>query len=74
MHDPLEFLISSANSEDNANIKNETIRSICNEILMVLEKEELIDRKGDDLEAYAYEINNMIAEEKIRNMHILCAI
>ena len=74
LHEPLEFLISSANSEDNANIKNETISSICNEILLPLEKEELIDRKGDDLEAYAYEINNRISEERIRNMHILCTI
>ena len=74
LHDPLEFLISSANSEDNANIKNETIRSICNEILMVLEKESLLHLEGDDLEAYAYEINSKISEERIRNMHILCAI
>ena len=74
MHDPLEFLISNTNSQDIADTKNETIKSICNEILSLLEKDGLITYKGDDLEAYAYEINNRISEEKIRNMHILCAI
>jgi len=71
---PLEYLISSGNSESDAAKKQEIIENICQEIADALRKKELSAFKRDELEAHAYAVNDKIADGEMRNLHVLSAV
>lgn len=74
MADSLEFLISTDNSVDNANIKNEIINSVAEEIIGILKQKEITKATCNDLEKHAYSVNDFIKDGSLRNSHILSGI
>ncbi len=71
---PLEYLISSANSEAEIAKKQEIIEKICKAVADELTFEGLSDFGGNEMEAHAYAVNRKISDGNIRNLHILYAI
>ena len=74
LYEPLEYLISNGNEASDIRRKAEAIKAISLDISSLLRKEYLLNLNSDDLASFAYEINDRISQERIRNMHILCAI
>ncbi|MBQ7116491.1 MAG: DUF4037 domain-containing protein [Clostridia bacterium] len=72
--DSLEFLISTDNSTENANIKNEIINSVAEEIISILKEKEITKATCNDLEKHAYSVNDFIKNGDLRNSHILSGI
>lgn len=72
--DSLEFLISTDNSTENANIKNEIINSVAEEIISLLKRKEITKATCNDLEKHAYSVNDFIKDGDLRNIHILSGI
>ena len=72
--DSLEFLISTDNSIDNANIKNEIINSVAEEIISILKQKGITKATCNDLEKHAYSVNDFIKDGALRNTHILSGI
>ena len=74
LHSSLEYLISSGNKPSDVEIKNKAIETVCSDISDKLRKDGMTASIGNELETLAYEVNDRICQEKIRNMHVLCAI
>lgn len=74
LHTPLEYLISSANTADEAEIKQETIENICATIVAELRNQDLSDFDGTALEGHAFAVNEKISAPEVRNLHILCGV
>ncbi len=74
MADSLEFLISTDNSVDNANIKNEIINSVAEKIINILKEKEITKATCNDLEKHAYSVNDFIKDGGLRNAHILSGL
>ena len=74
MADSLEFLISTDNSIENANIKNEIINSVAEEIIDILKRKGITKATCNDLEKHAYSVNDFIKNGDLRNSHILSGI
>lgn len=72
--DSLEFLISTDNSTENANIKNEIINSISEKIISILKEKGITKATCNDLEKHAYSVNDFIKDGSLRNSHILSGI
>lgn len=72
--DSLEFLISTDNSTENANIKNEIINSVAEEIISILKQREITKATCNDLEKHAYSVNDFISDASLRNAHILSGV
>ena len=72
--DSLEFLISTDNSTENANIKNEIINSVAEEIISILKEKEITKATCNDLEKHAYSVNDFIKNGDLRNTNILIGI
>lgn len=72
--DSLEFLISTDNGTENANIKNEIINSIAEEIINILRQKGITKATCNDLEKHAYSVNDFIINGDLRNSHILSGI
>ena len=72
--DSLEFLISTDNSIENANIKNEIINSIAEEIINILKKKGITKATCNDLEKHAYSVNDFITDGALRNSNILIGV
>lgn len=72
--DSLEFLISTDNSTENANIKNEIINSIAEKIIDALKEKEITKATCNDLEKHAYSVNDFIKNGALRNSNILIGI
>ncbi len=72
--DSLEFLISTDNRAENANIKNEIINSVAEEIIKILKQREITKATCNDLEKHAYSVNDFIRNGDLRNSHILTGI
>ena len=72
--DSLEFLISTDNSTENANIKNEIINSVAEEIISILKEKGITKATCNDLEKHAYSVNDFIKDGSLRNSHILSGI
>lgn len=72
--DALEFLISTDNGAENADIKNEIINSIAEEIINILKEKEITKATCLDLEKHAYSVNDFIKNGSLRNTHILFGI
>ncbi len=72
--DSLEFLISTDNSSENANIKNEIINNIAEEIISILKQKDITKATCNDLEKHAYSVNDFIKDGGLRNSNILLGI
>lgn len=70
----LEYLLSSGNDETQLKKKCEIIENICTDISQNLKEQGIADAVGADTEWLAYAVNDMIKDNAIRNMHILCAV
>ena len=70
----LEYLITSGNDKENAAKKAEIIENIAADIVKELNKQGLSSSATAELEQQAYIVNNKIADNQIRNEHILYAI
>ena len=71
---PLEYLISSGNSQTDAQKKSEIIENISNTISKELKVQGLTSHTDTEMERQAYIINDTIGDSQIRNMHILCTV
>ena len=71
---PLEYLISSGNSESEISKKSETVEQICRDIALALRDDGLVTAESSSMEELAYSVNSLIADAKVRNLHILYAI
>ncbi len=74
LYDDLEFLISSGNTEKEAEQKAEVIERICAAIINELRTQKLLEIQSGEMELIAYALNNTIKDNNIRNMHILHGI
>ena len=72
--EPLEYLISSANTTADAQKKSQVIETVCAKISDELQALNLTKLNSAELEQQAYIINDTIADNRIRTMHILCAV
>ncbi len=72
--DSLEFLISTDNSTENANIKNEIINNVAEEIIALLKQKEITRATCNDLEKHAYSVNDFIKDGNLRNANILMGV
>lgn len=71
---PMEHLISSGNSENEAKEKAQIIEIICSDIIAEVKKQGLSEFSGDSAEGHAYAVNDAITDSEIRNLHILFAV
>ncbi len=74
LYAPLEYLLSSGNTDSEVNTKKHTVEDICESVISVLCAEGLTEKSGSAIEAYAYAVNNKINDAEIRNLHILYAV
>lgn len=74
LHDSLEYLISSGNSEGEVGRKTRIVENVAEQIVAVLNADNLSDYMGAELEGHAYAVNNGITEGSIRNLHILYGV
>ncbi len=72
--DSLEFLISTDNGAENADIKNEIINSVAEKIISILKQKEITKATCNDLEKHAYSVNDFIKDGDLRNTHILFGV
>jgi len=72
--DSLEFLISTDNSIENANIKNEIINNVAEATIDILKQKEITKATCNDLEKHAYSVNDFIKDGSLRNTHILFGV
>ena len=72
--DSLEFLISTDNSSENADIKSEIINNVAEEIIGILKEKEITKATCNDLEKHAYSVNDFIKDGDLRNANILIGI
>ena len=72
--DSLEFLISTDNTTENANIKNDIINSVAEKIIDALKEKEITKATCNDLEKHAYSVNDFIKDGALRNTNILIGI
>ena len=68
LSEPLEYLISSGNTPQEAAKKKELIEGISVKLAAAL------NAKSTELEQLSYEINDRITDGELRNMHILSAV
>ena len=71
---PLETLISTGNGPDDAREKNALIETVAGTVIAELQRQELTDADGRDLERHAYAVNGRIRDAALRNEHILAAV
>jgi hypothetical protein len=72
--DSFEFLITSDNTEENAETKYMVIEDIASLIIEYLINNNMTKAVCGDLEKHAYSVNDMISDPNIRNMNILSAV
>lgn len=74
MADSLEFLISTDNGAENADIKAVVINSVAEDIISLLQQQEITKATCNDLEKHAYSVNDLIGDISLRNSNILSGI
>lgn len=74
LSEPLEYLISSGNGEDEAAKKQGVVESVCKKITDELSAQGLTSIDLAELEAHAYKVNDLISDSEIRNKHVLFAV
>ena len=70
----LEYLLTTDNEPDTAEEKSRVMEGIAADVIGELREQGLTGAVGADLEKYAYLVNDMISDARIRNMHILAAV
>lgn len=74
LYDELEYLISSPNTQTEAEKKQELIEKISSCVIEELKKGELTKLNSTELERHAYSVNDKIKDGEIRNLNILYAV
>ena len=74
MADSLEFLISTDNGAENADIKAVVINSVAEDIISLLQQQEITKATCNDLEKHAYSVNDLIGDVSTRISNILSGI
>lgn len=74
LHNDLEYIISSGNSEKETELKTEIIEKISSAIIAELEKQQLTKISSVNIEGHAYSVNDRIKDAEIRNLHIMYAV
>ena len=74
LHNDLEYVISSSNSENEAKLKTEIIEKISTAIIDELQRQELTKASSFNLEEHAYSVNDRINDSQIRNLHVMYAV
>ena len=69
-----EFLISTDNSPENAEIKISVIENICNDIISLLKLNSITKATCNDLEKHAYSVNDFIENPSLRNASIFAGV
>lgn len=72
--DSLEFLISTDNSPENAEIKLSVINNACDDIIKLLKEKGITEATCNDLEKHAYSVNDFIGSPSLRNANIFSGI
>jgi len=72
--EPLEFLLTTENSEDLRETKYLIMEDIAGMVIEALQAQELTKAICGDLEKHAYSVNDTIADATIRNLHILAGV
>jgi hypothetical protein len=70
----MDYLMTTDNGPDQADIKMATIEKIAGDIIAELEAQELTQASCGDLEKHAYSVNDGIEDGELRNRHILSGI
>jgi len=70
----LEFLISSDNTPDTAEVKSDVIEEIAMKFISAFQKRGITDAICGDLEKHAYSINDRVNDSNIRNMSIFAGV
>lgn len=68
---PLEFLLTEETSEKTAELKKDIIEDICAAVIKELQNEHLTNSNRDYLEPHAFSVNEKIASQKIKALHIM---
>jgi len=71
---PLEYLLTTPNDGEYADIKADIIEETAVQIIDELQRQELTKAICGDLEKHAYSVNDAIGDGEIRNLHILYTI
>ncbi len=74
LHDTLEYLISSENTEKESRLKIEVIEDIAKSIINELEKQSLTRASSSNLVNHAYSVNDRIKDAEIRNLNVMYAV
>ena len=74
LHDELEYLISSANTDEEAIKKQELIEKIASLVIDELRNQGLTRLDSRELERQAYAVNDAIKDANIRNLNVLYAV
>lgn len=74
IYQPLEYLISNGNNEEEISRKEYIIEQICSDIIAELKKQKITQFNGTQMEGHAYSVNDRISDAEIRNLHILYGI
>ena len=72
--DALEYLLTTDNSAENADVKVGVIEDVCSLMIAVLRDRELSSAVCGDLEKHAYSVNDRVADSGLRNLNILAAV
>lgn len=72
--DSLEFLISTDNSPENAEIKLSVIENVCQDIISLLKSKSITKATCNDLEKHAYSVNDFIENPSLRNENIFSGV
>ena len=74
LSDHLEWLLTTGNEPEQAEVKYDAIEQIASDVISELQEQELTKAVCGDLEKHAYSINDAVADAEIRNLHILAAV
>ena len=70
----LEFLLTSDNSPDMAEIKYAAIEDIASGFISELQDRGLTEAVCGDLEKHAYSVNDRVSDSNVRNLNVLAAV
>ena len=68
---PLEYLLTTPNEGEYAEIKADLIEETASAVIDELQRQDLTQAICGDLEKHAYSVNDSIADGEVRNLHIL---
>lgn len=74
LHDTLEYLISSENTEKESKLKIEVIENIASLVIKELENQSLTRASSSNLVNHAYSVNDRIKDAEIRNLNVMYAV